>query len=189
MPKGCLVVLPIPSAHANASIMSSYITRSSAIWRRKVEALSREVPLIADTSAQLSVLKLGQKLKRLRRYNRSKFFTKNPLMHHALIRRRVAPKICCNLLELSYRYIQVPFKKAVEPNGRPFCSVEYKIFICLGKLVKLCPHLDLDISYQRNISFQKNVCPKQVKNVLTKNSRRRRPPSTISCHCIFPLFI
>ena len=49
----------------------------------------------------LSVLKLGRKLKRFRRYNHSKFFTKNPLMHHALIRRRVAPNICCNLLEHS----------------------------------------------------------------------------------------
>ena len=152
MTKGCLVVLPIPSAHANDSIMSSYITRSSAIQRRKVEALSREVPLIADTSAQLSVLKLGQKLKRLRRYDRSKFFTKNPLMHHALLRRRVAPNICCNLLELSYSYLQVTFKRDVEPNGIPFCSVEFKTFIYLAKLVKLCSHLDLDLSY-KNIFF------------------------------------
>ena len=152
MTKGCLVVLPIPSAHANDSIMSSYITRSSAIQRRKVEALSREVPLIADTSAQLSVLKLGQKLKRLRRYDRSKFFTKNRLMHHALLRRRVAPNICCNLLELSYSYFQVTFKRDVEPNGLPFCSVEFKTFIYLAKLVKLCSHLDLDLSY-KNIFF------------------------------------
>ena len=152
MTKGCLVVLPIPSAHANDSIMSSYITRSSAIQRRKVEALSREVPLIADTSAQLSVLKLGQKLKRLRRYDRSKFFTKNPLMHHALLQRRVAPNICCNLLELSYSYFQVTFKRDVEPNGLPFCSVEFKTFIYLAKLVKLCSHLDLDLSY-KNIFF------------------------------------
>ena len=155
MHKGCLVVLPIPTAHANAIIMSIYITKSSVIWRRKVEALFREVPLIADISAQLSVLKLGEKLKRLRRYNRLKFFTKISLMHHALIQRQVAPMIYCNLLELSYRYIQVPFKKAVEPNGQPFYSVEYKIFTCLGKLAKLCPHLDLDISYQRNIFFKK----------------------------------
>ena len=153
MTKGCLVVLPIPSAHANDSIMSSYITRSSAIWRRKVEALSREVPLIADTSAQLSVLKLGQKLKRLRRYDRSKFFTKNPLMHHALLRRRVAPNICCNLLELSYSYFQVTFKRDVEPNGLPFCSVEFKTFIYLAKLVKLCSHLDLDLSYKKIFLF------------------------------------
>ena len=141
MTKGCLVVLPIPSAHANDSIMSSYITRSSAIQRRKV-----------DTSAQLSVLKLGQKLKRLRQYDRSKLFTKNPLMHHALLQRQVAPNICCNLLELSYSYLQVTFKRDVEPNGIPFCSVEFKTFIYLAKLVKLCSHLDLDLSY-KNIFF------------------------------------
>ena len=86
MPKGCLVALPIPSAHANASIMFIYIPKRSAIWRRKVESLSREVPLIANTSSQLLVWKLGLKLKRLRRQSRSKFFHKNPLMHHALIR-------------------------------------------------------------------------------------------------------
>ena len=33
--------------------------------------------------------------------------------------------------------------RAWEPNGRPFCSAEYKTFICWAKLVKLCPHLDL----------------------------------------------
>ena len=104
MPKVCLVVLPFPSAHANASIMSIYVTKNSAIWRRKVEALSRVVPLIAETLVELSVLTLGEKFKRLRQYNRLKFFTKNQLMNHALKRGRVAPKIFCTLFELSNRY-------------------------------------------------------------------------------------
>ena len=38
MHKGCLVVLPIPSAHANASIMSIYITKSRTIYRAEVTA-------------------------------------------------------------------------------------------------------------------------------------------------------
>ena len=29
------------------------------------------------------------------------------------------------------------------PKGQPFCSAEYKTFICQAKLVKLCPHLVL----------------------------------------------
>ena len=38
---------------------------------------SREVQLIADTMAELSVLKLGQKLLPFRSYGRSKFFISN----------------------------------------------------------------------------------------------------------------
>ena len=41
--------------------------------------------------------------------------------------------------------------RAWEPNGRPFCSAEYKTFICWAKLVKLCPHLDLKYIYRKNI--------------------------------------
>ena len=44
------------------------------------------------------------------------------------------------------------FKRDVEPNGLPFCSVEFKTFIYLAKLVKLYSHLDLDLSY-KNIFF------------------------------------
>ena len=64
--------------------------------------------------------------------------------------------------------------RAWEPNGRPFCSAEYKTFICWAKLVKLCPHLDLTFIYRttstifrqrvfhlfRTIFFlKKNICP------------------------------
>ena len=37
--------------------------------------------------------------------------------------------------------------RALEPNGLPFWFHEDKMFICLAKLLKLCPHLDIDLSY------------------------------------------
>ena len=37
-----------------------------------------------------------------------------------------------------------------EPNGGLFCSNEYKTFICLVKMVTVCPHLDHDLSYKKN---------------------------------------
>ena len=45
--------------------------------------------------------------------------------------------------------------RAWEPNGRAFCSAEYKTFICWAKLVKLCPRLELTFIYRTNIFFQK----------------------------------
>ena len=40
--------------------------------------------------------------------------------------------------------------RAWEPNGWPFFS-EYKTIICWAKLVKLCPHLNLEFIYKKNI--------------------------------------
>ena len=54
-----------------------YSARSSAIWRRQVEALSREVHLIADTMAYLSVLELRQTLLPFRSEGHSMFLTIN----------------------------------------------------------------------------------------------------------------
>jgi hypothetical protein len=61
--------------------------------------------------ASLLVLKLGQKLLPLRRYDRSQFFTKNLLMHHAQIQRREAATTPCNIFELFYCYSKGPFNK------------------------------------------------------------------------------
>ena len=87
-------------------IVTSLMANCST-WMEIDKKTEEELDALQDLFGRalfLSVLKLGRKLKRFRRYNHSKFFTKNPLMHHALIRRRVAPNICCNLLELSSSY-------------------------------------------------------------------------------------
>ena len=51
-----------------------------------------------------------------------------------------------------------------QTNGRPFCSVKHKTCICWAKLLKLCPHLDLIISYRKNFFlFKTNIVPNRWK--------------------------
>ena len=53
-----------------------------------------------------------------------------------------------NIMDIQFRTVQ--------PKGKPFGSVDYKICKCLSKQLKLCPHIDLDLGYQKRTKKSKN---------------------------------
>ena len=78
--------------------------------------------------------------------------------------------------------------RALELNGRPFWFHEDKTFICLAKLLKLFPRLDLDHSYIEK-NFKKNVALNGLKTSIVYHSRRRRRDQLFLTIDVFHLFV
>ena len=117
---------------------------------------SRQVQLIADTMAELSVLKLGQKLLPFRSYGRSKFFISNcPIVNKILAALgKIVLKKLLTLCKKNYLGIDTIFATMSEPlipNLHFLVHFSLQVQLCL----QFCLQLQLSKQFCLSYSYYK----------------------------------